>query len=468
MLNSNGLPAQLYFLHIPKTAGTSLRHWLQDLYDEDDWLPCYGMDDLEKFPKTRIAEYKLFCGHFSNALYEHVDGVETVTWLREPIARTLSSFIYSKRGIDEEIEAAKEAGQTDEVHRLVKRKEQTLTEFCQAAFRSGNQDNLQIRHLTGCVKSGAVDSPAVCHSELLELAKERLRTMLFFGIVEWMNPCIDLLCWRLARPQRKLQYKLNTSKRSLAITTEERDLMVRLNDFDIKLYKFAKRELRLQLQDFFDSVYGKSNEEFSKIIEGYHSDSMQLMFKESMSARYLRRPDGSQRSEKVDVDFSKGTIEQGWLRRSKNEFGTFIRWAGPDTRSSIFVPLSAEQDYEIKFIARHFMRDSVIKNMRIWIGNRRIPFAIRKTACGTRRGYEFEVVGKIPASTIDANTPMTEIVFETKATFRQKTTDGKVRQVSFATDRIELIPLAGKSRQQPNLAARVSRLIWPHKSNVGV
>jgi hypothetical protein len=87
-----------YFLHIPKTAGTSFMALLHAQYEVATICPAYLWRDLLQIPKEQLSEYQLFRGHFYAYLEPYLQhSLRVITFLRDPIARSLSHYAHVKR-----------------------------------------------------------------------------------------------------------------------------------------------------------------------------------------------------------------------------------------------------------------------------------------------------------------------------------------------------------------------------------
>lgn len=105
----------IYFVHIPKTAGTSFRKAAEEyystpkvvydyspgseetsslilkwVYEEVDWLGCYHALEL--------AKIDFMSGHVHARKYIHLFGIaQTVTFLRDPVQRVVSEYYHFVR-----------------------------------------------------------------------------------------------------------------------------------------------------------------------------------------------------------------------------------------------------------------------------------------------------------------------------------------------------------------------------------
>ena len=84
----------LFFLHIPRTGGTSLMHYLDRKFDKPEICPAHEMFEFERLrQQNRLLGYSFYRGHFGINLPRSVDPAGCViTVLRRPIPRLLSTW----------------------------------------------------------------------------------------------------------------------------------------------------------------------------------------------------------------------------------------------------------------------------------------------------------------------------------------------------------------------------------------
>jgi len=88
------------FLHIPKTAGTTLTHILQRSHPARLVCKSTGMpeqlDALMEMPAEARAALSLVTGHFPYGIHRHfARPVTYVTFLRRPVDRVISAYYYA-------------------------------------------------------------------------------------------------------------------------------------------------------------------------------------------------------------------------------------------------------------------------------------------------------------------------------------------------------------------------------------
>ena len=84
------MQGQLYFLHIPKTAGSSLTRLLEDSWPAGAMAPQRFVEELMEVPDDERSRYGVIAGH--HGLSPITDWSAVITVLREPAARAWSHY----------------------------------------------------------------------------------------------------------------------------------------------------------------------------------------------------------------------------------------------------------------------------------------------------------------------------------------------------------------------------------------
>jgi len=86
-----------YFMHIPKTGGTSFSKFLERNFIYDDILKIHFQREVKKF--SLLDNHKLIRGHFWSykIFFENIEKNKLITFLRDPYQRYLSQFKHIDR-----------------------------------------------------------------------------------------------------------------------------------------------------------------------------------------------------------------------------------------------------------------------------------------------------------------------------------------------------------------------------------
>lgn len=218
--------AALIFLHIPKTAGTTLNRIIDWQYSPlaiftiDPHRIRATADRLKRLPEKRRRRLRVVRGHLSYGIHECLpQGATYITMLREPVARVLSAYYFVLRR------------PLNPLHRKLK-KERLGIEDCLRLFP--DRQNSQCRFIAG------VDDPAADDERLLDIAKENLtRSFSVVGISERFEESLMLMAstfdWEVPFYEN---HKVAKTRPQIEPSTVE---MIREhNRLDLELYEFGK------------------------------------------------------------------------------------------------------------------------------------------------------------------------------------------------------------------------------------
>ncbi|MCC5785592.1 MAG: sulfotransferase family 2 domain-containing protein [Phycisphaerales bacterium] len=238
-MSRNGI---LIHLHIPKNAGTTLSRMIKlrlitrpptRLIHHDLVLGYYNVAGLDQrlqaiadLSPSKQRKVKFFEAHCAYGVHERLpEPSHYMTFLREPVDRTLSAFSHCKK-----------QGHIPQDMPL----EQFVSEL--PANPVWQTDNAQVRYLAG--ENGLIDTRPVGEVDraMLDLAKERLDDMFFVGLMERFDESVILLGRKLG--WSRLAYgrsNVNPDRaRADEIDADTRELIERHNLLDTELYQHAE------------------------------------------------------------------------------------------------------------------------------------------------------------------------------------------------------------------------------------
>jgi len=208
---------ELISLHIPKTAGTSFRHILKEVYGERAVVRFdirRGVVELnsEVYESEKLPSAKVLHGHF---IYDEIQtkfdlpqNIKKITWLRHPVHRVISNYYYLESRLKTIL------NEEDRGVNILKKMQRTLSEYA----KDERNRNRQSKFLSG-ISLNKFDYVGITENfehDLIEMAK----------ILDW--PKI---------PQTT-QKNITPSKKS-GITDEIFQEIAELNEDDMKLYSEA-------------------------------------------------------------------------------------------------------------------------------------------------------------------------------------------------------------------------------------
>ena len=244
------------FMHIPKTAGTTLKHIIQFQFQPNnvfEFYRCHTKFQIEKynsFSEAQKKTIKLISGHPGFGLHEFLQRPCTyITFLRDPIERAISLYYYfQRRGWYQDI-TLKDFVQT------YKGVQNGITNYL-----SGEMLKVQLADPSSRDKVNSRFSDDI----KLELAKNNLKNHFqTIGFTERFDESLILL-------KKKLGWKIpfykksNVSTNRASIRDVPKDtlrLIESFNEFDIQLYEFAK--------EFFEELIEQQGSSFEREVKNF-------------------------------------------------------------------------------------------------------------------------------------------------------------------------------------------------------
>ncbi len=238
------------FVHIPKTAGTTMVKILHGIYDQKYVLPLYR--DLRGYAASYLARFRLIRGHFMLHDIQYVPGPKRVfTILRNPKRRVLSQYRYHRARLHK--------GLTDDV--LAKKAALPLNDYLSDPFIRRHElvNNTQTRFLF-CLFPDAlakyrIDPAATAtpfykipRATLVQIAKDNLERMDCIGTAEQFDDFLELFAAAWGLPEVPTYERQNETSAVLdpGLHMDEPDgrtdaLLERLNDLDDQVFEFGKQ-----------------------------------------------------------------------------------------------------------------------------------------------------------------------------------------------------------------------------------
>lgn len=227
---------QVLFLHIPKTAGTSLRAIVNDEYEGSLQLTLYepspyGPETLERL-KSQAPAAKAFIGHVFFGTDEVLGfHARYVTFLRHPVSRVVSYFLHNKRHEDSPYFEHIRRGMT--LRNMVE--DEVIPEV----------NNNMTRMIAGLHDNSPLHS-----REILDRAIENMETrFMFVGLSESLDDGLRLLARQLGWRQGAEVPQLNQAPNDLREAIDETTWasIEGLNELDLELYEYGQQRFRRDL-----------------------------------------------------------------------------------------------------------------------------------------------------------------------------------------------------------------------------
>ncbi|HPI96489.1 MAG TPA: hypothetical protein PK055_04760 [Gammaproteobacteria bacterium] len=312
-----------YFIHIPKTAGTSFINILDNCHEFDSIFPCQLWREINQGIIDSKDHYKLIRGHFGGNTYRFLSSgnPHLLTILRHPQSLAVSTYHFIKRE------------KNTAVHDLVTNSQMSLKEFLKHSQTSVKINNRMVRHLSFDLKDDPEAQELFLSEESIKVInqwlepgkkidnKDRLQRAInllnncsWFGIQEQFDKSMQLFAYTFNLPPNGDSPNLNAFNPKQPIDEECVNIIYQENEFDLKLYNHALQKFEEKYAQMCKKLKSEFHTESSKDI----NQLIDLNYRKHHKTEIL---------ESVEYDFSNKLLGGGWHRREitlpENDF---FRW----------------------------------------------------------------------------------------------------------------------------------------------
>ncbi len=368
---------RLYFLHIPKTAGTSVRMWLQQLFPDGQWLPIDHLPELERLSDDEICSYRFASGHFGWRYMERVAdmGIDAavVSFFRDPVEVFLSGWNFLDQVTDDIIErlgsvgdahrAVRESGERGAIEEVVRLTEEPGFDIDEVLLGLPEEmtlfSNMSVRFVSQHGTQAETLEPLTLSD--LESAKQRVATMPFFGLAHEVGWSEVLFADAFRLPLLNLE-RHNQAKRKVVEHLPESFVAFyrRVNAFDVELYDFACLVFAEKIQDLkqaYDLPDSAQPEDFENVL----------------LTRFLNERHSLSPLRSADVSLGDGVLCPGFQSRFLwEDIGRWVRWSGPG-RNLVCLPLDRRLALRLRIEIAAFLSDEAKDQLAVEEDGQRIP-----------------------------------------------------------------------------------------------
>ena len=313
-----------YFIHIPKTAGTSFINILDATVDENTIFPCQLWQQINENIVADISQYKLLRGHFGGGSYKLLchNNPHRLTLLRHPQALSISTYHFIKRE------------KNTAVHDLVVNKKMDLKAFLEEPLTAHKINNRMVRHLSFDLQkdpraqelflsaqsikvvSKWIKTPKkINNKQRLIRAKQALDECSWFGIQEKFDQSMQLFAYTFKLPPMGKTARLNVHKPDQDIDNYCINLINSQNSYDLQLYAYAQQKFEEKYQNMLANLAQLSH------VECNNSNTDQRL------DIYYQRSVNCDIKENIKYDFADSLVGSGWHRREiAQPENSYFRW----------------------------------------------------------------------------------------------------------------------------------------------
>jgi hypothetical protein len=404
---------RLFFMHLPKTAGMALRVFLGNQYPLDRVMPANDWRELLSIELTDLKKYDLFQGHFSCGLLDLLPAdVTPITFLREPVARTISHLKHLRRDpsfspMAYELAAGRGLEELVRDDRIIK-----LCCNVQASLLCNYIPGETIlAGLRGDAAAGRTPNPdAFAAPADLAEAEESLARFGFVGLVEDFQEDILRLSMELGlhppHPLPRRNFDPEGATDPNALDPETLAIIRQRNAIDIALYEAVKRRAATR------PPVTQSDIGWNLLAYGIYQPI----------------------AEPAEFEMEGPIPGSNWYACERAETGSH-RWTGPLAETTLELPLAPAFDFEISM---HVMIDK-LGDLAVHVGDAELPIR-----ADSSQGRMHRIAFWVPAELVEAN-GLTTLDFRTREVFQASPND--LRLLSF------LVRALSVSRVEPAGAA---------------